>query len=91
MPLFRAATQLVTISSGDFYGCSIYAGSPTIVNPISGVPTSEYANLVHDGHLMRDGSFWEGEPFLDEAYMMYADELEDCVGKALQQIIKDSD
>jgi hypothetical protein len=80
-----------TISSGDFYGCSLYAGSENIVNPISGKPTSEYALLVHDGHMMRDGTFWEGEPFLEDAMMAFESELEAAVGKALQEIIKDSD
>lgn len=78
------------ISSGDFFGCSLYAGDPDILNPISGKPTSDYALLVHDGHLQRDGTFWEGEPFLDEAMMAYEGELENAVNTALAQIIKDS-
>lgn len=74
------------IQSGDFYGCSIFAGSDDIINPKTGKPTSEYALFVHDGHAMRDGTFWEGIPFLDEAMLMYFDELEAAVDRALKSL-----
>jgi hypothetical protein len=74
------------ISAGDFYGCNISAGDPSIVNPVSGKPTSEYAMLVHDGHVMRDGSIYEGVPFLEEALMMYEEEIEACVDRALSEL-----
>lgn len=74
------------ISAGDFAGYQIYAGSEDIINPKSGMATSEYASLVHDGHAMRDGTFWEGIPFLDEALLMYFDELENAINRALQEL-----
>ena len=76
----------ISASNGDFFDCSIYAGSEDVVNPISGKPTSEYAMLVHDGHMMRDGDFWEGVPFLEEAMMTFEPELEACVNKALASL-----
>jgi hypothetical protein len=75
-----------TIESGDFYGCSIFAGNEGIVNPVTGKPTSEYAQLVHDGHVLRDGTIYEGVPFLTEALMMYEDELESAVSRALSEL-----
>ena len=65
---------------------SIVAGSDEDVNPKTGKPTSEYAMLVHDGHLMRDGSFWEGVPFLTDAIAKYEAELEECVQRALSEL-----
>jgi hypothetical protein len=75
------------ISSGnDFFNASVYAGDPSIVNPLSGKPTSDYAMLVHDGHLMRNGMFYEGDPFLDDAYMVYAEDIEMAVDEALTEM-----
>jgi len=76
----------ISASNGDFYECNIYAGSPDIVNPISGKPTSDYAMLVHDGHLMKNNVFWDGEPFLEEAMMAFEPELETAVNKALASL-----
>ena len=76
-----------SISSGDFFNASIYAGSPDIINPISGKPTSEYAQLVHDGHALRNGTFFEGEPFLEDALMAYEGDIEEAVTKALSQLL----
>lgn len=75
-----------TIQAGDFYGNSIYAGDESIINPKTGKSTAEYAQLVHDGHAMRDGTFWEGIPFLVEALLMYETELEDAVNRALKAL-----
>jgi hypothetical protein len=76
------------ISSGnDFFEAQIFAGSEDIVNPISGKPTSEYADLIESGHLMRDNTFWEGCPFLEDAMMAFESEIEACVTKALSQLL----
>ena len=75
---------------GDFYEANIYAGSPDIINPKTGKPTSDYALLVHDGHMMRDGSMYEGVPFLVEALMLYEEELEEAVNRALQETLRGS-
>jgi hypothetical protein len=42
--------------------------------------------LVHDGHLMRNGMFYEGDPFLDDAYMVYAEDIEMAVDEALTEM-----
>jgi hypothetical protein len=76
-----------TIQAGDFYGSNIYAGDET-VNPKTGKTTAEYAQLVHDGHAMRDGSFWEGIPFLSDAMAQYEGELESAVDMALAELGK---
>lgn len=74
------------ISSGsDFYEGSIYAGSPDIANK-EGVATSEYALFVHDGHVLRNGDFYSGVPFLTDAIAAFENELEACVEKALREL-----
>lgn len=45
---------------------TLVAGDETKSNYKTGRPVN-YATWVHDGHNMRDGSFWEGVPFLAEA------------------------
>lgn len=75
-----------TLQAGDFANYSIYAGNESIVNPISGRPTSEYVLFVHEGHLMRDGSFYEGVPFLTEALQAFEAEIESCIDRAMKEI-----
>jgi hypothetical protein len=72
-------------SGGDFYSNSISAGNDSIINPISGKPTSLYAGWVHDGHMMGD-IMWEGLPFLTDAVAQYEDELEAAVDRALDEL-----
>jgi hypothetical protein len=75
------------ISAGStFYEASISAGDPSIINPISGKATSEYAELVESGHTMRDGMFWSGVPFLEDAMMAFEGELSACVDRALKEL-----
>lgn len=69
-----------------FFDRSIIAGDEMIINPDTNKPTSEYASLVHDGHLMRDGKFWNGVPFLTDALAKYDDELTNAVNKAMQEL-----
>jgi hypothetical protein len=73
------------IAGGDFYSSSIYAGNQTIVNPITGKPTAEYALFVHDGHAMPNGGFYEGVPFLTDAVDAYQAELDACVDRAMSE------
>lgn len=73
------------ISGGDFYSSSIYAGNESVVNPISGKPTSEYALFVHDGHAMPNGEFYEGVPFLADAVAAFQDELDGAVDRAMSE------
>jgi len=65
---------------------TITAGDEMVINPDTLKPTSEYASLVHDGHSMRDGTFWHGVPFLTDAVAMYEDELNAAVERALQEL-----
>jgi len=81
-----------TISaSSDIFNKSLIAGDDGVINPKTGKPTSMYAGLVHDGHTMRDGTMWEGIPFLVEALLMYEGELEQAVDKAVQNIQEGSE
>lgn len=70
---------------GDFYSNAIYAGNDQTFNS-EGVPTSQYAQLVHDGHATRDGGFFEGIPFLEDALAAYASELDSCVDRAMKEM-----
>jgi hypothetical protein len=72
-------------STNDFLNKTLIAGDDTVINRKTGKPTSAYAGLVHDGHVMRDGTFWEGVPFLAWAMMQYELELEDAVARAVQK------
>lgn len=81
-----------TISaSTDIFNKSLIAGDDGVINPKTGKPTSAYAGLIHDGHAMRDGTMWEGVPFLVEALLMYEGELEAAVDKAVQNIQEGSE
>jgi hypothetical protein len=75
--------------ANEFYSDTISAGDPSIVNPKSGKGTDEYAIYIHDGHMMRDGTFYEGEPFLEDALMLYEDELIEAVNRALNDLFGD--
>ena len=79
-------SQSSTGQGSEFYDCQIYAGSESIVNPISGKATSEYAQMVHDGHALRDGTIWEGCPFLEDAIDEFEPQLEDAVSRALSEL-----
>ena len=65
---------------------SIVAGDATVINPKTGQPTSLYAEWVHDGHMMRDGTFWEGNPFLQDALDAHEAELEMAVERAMHEL-----
>jgi len=70
---------------GEFYHNSIFAGNDSTFN-FSGQPTSQYAQSVHDGHLMANGEFWEGTPFLEDAVDAYESELDAAVNNALNSL-----
>jgi hypothetical protein len=72
-------------TQGEFYSNSIYAGNDETFN-FEGQPTSQYAGLVHDGHAMRDGSWWEGCPFLEDAVDFYEEELNQIVNNAINSM-----
>jgi len=75
-----------TTQGGIIYENAIYAGNDQTFN-FDGQPTSQYAQLVHDGHLMRDGSTWfEGVSFLEDAVDAFEDELNSVVDKALSEL-----
>lgn len=65
---------------------SIIAGDVSIINPKTGKSTALYAEWIHDGHMMRNGSFWEGNPFLQDALDAHEAELEAVVDRALHEL-----
>ena len=77
-----------TTNGGVIYENAIYAGNDSTFN-FSGQPTSQYAASVHDGHMMRDGTFWEGTPFLEDALDTYDSELEAAVAVAMDNLLGD--
>lgn len=77
-----------SLEAGDFANYQIFAGNDSIINPITKRPTSEYALFVHEGHTQRDGSFFEGVPFLTDALAQYENEIESCIDRALKEISK---
>ncbi|MGA3110581.1 MAG: hypothetical protein ABSE15_00930 [Candidatus Bathyarchaeia archaeon] len=78
-----SASQGATI-----YENAIYAGNDSTFN-FDGQPTSQYAQAVHDGHMMADGSFWEGVPFLEDALDAYESELDSAIDRAMSELLGD--
>ena len=73
---------------GEIYSNSIYAGNDSTFN-FDGESTALYAVSVHDGHMMADGSFWEGTPFLEDALDAYESEIDAAIDRALAEILGD--
>lgn len=86
-----ALANSITIGSGvissgsDFYNATLGAGDETI-NWKTGKMTAEYALYVHDGHVMPNGEFWEGVPFLMDGMNYIESQLEACVNRALAEL-----
>ena len=80
------AISATSLTSEDIFNKTLIAGDDSVINYKTGKATSEYAGWVHDGHMMRDGTFWEGVPFLVEALLMYENELEAAVDRAMQKV-----
>ncbi|MGA3061451.1 MAG: hypothetical protein ABSD92_13935 [Candidatus Bathyarchaeia archaeon] len=70
---------------GEFYRNAIFAGNDETFN-FDGQPTSQYVAAVHDGHVLPNGDFWEGTPFLEDAVDAFEDELNSIVDKALNSL-----
>ena len=83
MGLSRTARQPI---GNWIFDRSIIAGDETIINPKTGKSTALYAEWIHDGHLMKDGVFWEGNPFLQDALDAHEAELEAAVDKAMREL-----
>ena len=77
-----------SVEGGVIYENAIYAGNDETFN-FEGQPTSQYAMAVHDGHMLPDGSFWEGNPFLEDALDTYEAELEMAVARAIDNLSGD--
>lgn len=73
-------------ATSDIINKSLIAGDDGVINWKTQKPTSMYAGFVHDGHALRDGSMWEGIPFLVEAILAYEGELEAAVDRAVQNL-----
>jgi hypothetical protein len=82
----EGAISASSSASNEVFNRSLIAGDESVINQKTGKSTAEYAGWVHDGHMMRDGTFWEGVPFLVEALLMYENELEEAVDRAMQKI-----
>lgn len=82
----EGAISATSMTSSDIFNKSLIAGDDGVINWKSGKPTSMYAGFVHDGHTLRDGSMWEGVPFLVEALLAYEGELEAAVDRAVQNL-----
>jgi len=74
-----------TTQGGVIYENAIYAGNDETFN-FEGQPTSQYALSCHDGHMLPNGDFWEGTPFLEDAVDAFEDELNSIVDKALSSL-----
>src|SRR5208283_1610873 len=70
---------------GVIYENAIYAGNDSTYN-FEGQPSSQYALSVHDGHMMANGDFWEGCPFLEDALDYYDSALSEAVDAAMQNL-----
>ena len=85
----EGGSGMVSASQGaTIYSNAIYAGNDETFN-FGGEPTSQYAQAVHDGHMMADGSFWEGVPFLEDALDAYESELDSAINRAMSEMLGD--
>jgi hypothetical protein len=82
----EGAISATSMTSSDIFNKSLIAGDDSVINWKTQKPTSLYAGFVHDGHALRDGSMWEGIPFLVEALLAYEGELEAAVDRAVQNL-----
>lgn len=80
------AIGMTSMSTNDIYNKTLIAGDEAVINRKTGKSTAEYAGWIHDGHMMRDGTFWNGVPFLVEGFMMYEEELNAAIDKALSEL-----
>jgi hypothetical protein len=76
-----------TTDGGVIYENAIYAVNDSTFN-FDGQPTSQYAQAVHDGHMI-GSSFWEGVPFLEDALDTYSSELDAAVATAMDNLLGD--
>jgi len=74
-----------TTQGGEFYRNAIYAGNDETFN-FDGQPTSQYVLAVHDGHMLPNGDFFEGTPFLEDAVDSFEDELNSIVDNVLNSL-----
>lgn len=72
-------------SSQTIFDRSITVGDASVSN-WDNVPTDVYAFWVHEGHRMRDGTFWEGNPFLTDAMDAHQAELDAAIEKAMKEM-----
>jgi hypothetical protein len=80
------AISATSMTTNDIFNRTLIAGDETVINRKTGKSTAEYAGWVHDGHAMRDGTMWEGVPFLVEGLMMYEEELQAAIDKAVKEL-----
>lgn len=81
------ALGVIGVRINDIFNKFVIAGDITKTNPQTNRPC-DYANLVHDGHRLRDGSWWGGVPFLTEAIAANQLELDKAIDRALKKIGK---
>jgi len=74
-----------TTQGGEFYRNAIYAGNDETFN-FDGQPTSQYVLAVHDGHVLPNGDFFEGTPFLEDAVDSFEDQLNSIVDNVLNSL-----
>jgi hypothetical protein len=76
------------VQGAEFYSNAIYAGNDSTCN-FEGQLTSQYAVAVHEGHMLPNGDFWEGCPFLEDALDAYESELDSAVDMAMSELLGD--
>lgn len=80
-----SGVKSASYQGAEIYSNAIYAGNDSTFN-FEGQSTSQYAIAVHDGHMLPNGDFWEGTPFLEDAYSEYENELNEAVDRAMQNL-----
>lgn len=68
-----------------FFNGTITAGSDSVINPKNGMPTSQYAAYVHDGHFDKSGRWIDEQPFLTDAFYNHLDELQEAVDEVIKE------
>lgn len=84
----KTGVQGSVMQGGVIYENAIYAGNDLTFN-FDGQPTSQYVLAVHDGHMLPNGDFWEGTPFLEDALDYYESELDAAISRAIGEVTGD--
>ena len=86
-PMGSLTSGVSAVKSITIFDRTITAGDLLKINPKTKRPV-DYASLVHDGYIMKNGRAYNGVPFLTNALASNDEELNKAVNRALAKLGK---